>query len=167
MIKKALILAGGIGCGATLSQFPEFSQQYTQRLGGKVEELNLFIDNFDTDARKVGKTREQALVALAQSGEIGEVRAETMVNTMARRDRLANALVELKGASAYDRARMANMFTDSELARGTWQDFKPAVPLTAEGVVFTGGGFVLGAGAMMVLLGLLGRLFRRKKTSRA
>ncbi len=165
MLRRAMILAGGISCGAACSQFPEFSQQYTQRLAGKVEELNLFVEDFDKDARKVGKTREQALVALAQGGEIGAARSETMVNTLARRDRLENALTELKGATAYERAKMASMFTDSELARGTWDDFKPAVPLTVEGAIFTGGGFILGTGVMMVLLGLLGGLFRRNRTT--
>ena len=54
MFARVLTLAGGLSGAAGLSQFPEFSQQYAQRLGGAVEELQLFVEEFDADAAGVG-----------------------------------------------------------------------------------------------------------------
>ena len=156
MFLRALTLAVGLTGAAGLSQFPEFSQQYTQRLAGKVEELTRFVEEFDADAATVGVSREQALVDLAQGGAIGAERAQTIVTTIARKDRLGRALQDLRGAGPFTRAYHANVFTDGELARGTLSDFKPALPLTFEGVVFAIVGFLGGLGA----IGLLSRLYR-------
>ena len=43
MILRTMALAAGLTGAATLSQFPEFSQQYTQRLGGAVDELSAIV----------------------------------------------------------------------------------------------------------------------------
>ena len=37
MILRVLAVAAGLAGAGTLSQFPEFSQQYVQRLGGAVD----------------------------------------------------------------------------------------------------------------------------------
>lgn len=155
---RILALLGGLTGAAGLSQFPEFAQQYTQRLAGKVEELTRFVAEFDADAAAVGVSREQALIDLAQGGAIGAERAQTMVTTIERQARLSQALDDLRDATPYQRAMQANAFTDAELARGTLSDFKPAVPLTLEGGSFAGIGFLGGFGAIAGL----GWLFRRR-----
>jgi hypothetical protein len=40
-MRRSLSLLGGLGLGLALSQFPEYAQQYTQRLGGAVDELRI------------------------------------------------------------------------------------------------------------------------------
>ena len=57
MLLRAITMAGGLVGAAGLSQFPEFSQQYVQRLGGAVDELSRFVAEFDADAAAVGMTR--------------------------------------------------------------------------------------------------------------
>ena len=52
MIIKTLTLVGGMFGAATLSQFPEFTQQYMQRLGGQVDALSVVIQDFDPSAQK-------------------------------------------------------------------------------------------------------------------
>lgn len=165
MFLRALTLAGGLTGAAGLSQFPEFSQQYMQRLGGKVEELTRFVEEFDADASAVGVSREQALIDLAQGGAIGAERAQTMVTTMERQTRLSTALDELRGAGPFTRAYHANAFTDSELARGTLSDFKPALPLTFEGLVFSGVGFLAGVGVFSFVTWLCSLIFMRRKSA--
>ena len=49
MILRALTLAAGLTGAAGASQFPEFSQQYVQRLGGAVDELTRFVAEMQTD----------------------------------------------------------------------------------------------------------------------
>ena len=40
---RTLTLAGALAGAVSLSQFPEFSQQYLQRLSGAVDELLLYV----------------------------------------------------------------------------------------------------------------------------
>ena len=61
MIIRALTLVGSLIAGAGASQFPEFSQQYAQRLGGAVGALSEVVADFDASAVAEGLTRPQAL----------------------------------------------------------------------------------------------------------
>ena len=49
-IAKALCLAGAFVGGGSLSQYPEFAQQYTQRLAGQVDALGQVVADFDRSA---------------------------------------------------------------------------------------------------------------------
>lgn len=61
MISKGLATAGGLCCALAASQFPEFSQQYKQRLSGAVDELAWVVERFDADAAALGMSRDAAL----------------------------------------------------------------------------------------------------------
>ena len=61
---RALILAGGVAGAAGLSQFPEYSQQYNQRLAGAVDELSHVVADFDASAAAEGLSREAALAQM-------------------------------------------------------------------------------------------------------
>ena len=50
------------------SQFPEFAQQYRQRLGGALDEMRQVVAEFDADAARNHLTREQALSNYGASG---------------------------------------------------------------------------------------------------
>lgn len=163
MIGRGLVLAGGLTGAAALSQFPEYSQQYTQRLGGAVDELSRVVAEFDADAADVGLSREAALVDLAQGGQMGAERADTMVGTIERHRRLSDDLAALKSAGPFTRAAQAGRFMDVEIARAAWEDYKPAVPLTFEGAVFAGLGFALLGTALALVISFCRRLFRRRR----
>jgi hypothetical protein len=165
MFTRMIVMAGGFAGAAGLSQFPEYSQQYLQRMSGKAEELSRFVEEFDADARDVGISREQALIDLAQSGAIGAARAQTMVTTIQRHEDMSAALEALKSAGPYTRVVHANVFTDSDLARGTLEDFEPAVPLTFDGLAFAAIGFLAGFGVLAVLIGLLRLPFRKRRAA--
>lgn len=156
MIGRVLVLAGGLTGAAAASQFPEFSQQYVQRLGGAVDELARVVAEFDADATEVGLSREAALVDLASGGEMGAQRAETMAATIARHRRLEADLAALKAAGPFTRAAQAGRFMDGEIAARAWANFRPAVPLTFEGGVFA----ALGFGVVALLLALLRAVLR-------
>ena len=68
MIARVLALLGGLAGGASLSQFPEYSQQYIQRLAGAVDELTLFVTEFDADAASVGLSWDEALQECGHEG---------------------------------------------------------------------------------------------------
>ena len=51
-------------------------------------------------------------------------------------------------------------FADPEIAGRTWQAYRPGVPVTTEGAIFAGSGFVSGWLAVTFLLSLLRLPFR-------
>ncbi|WP_254684706.1 DUF2937 family protein [Sulfitobacter sp. JL08] len=87
MITRTLVLAGGVASAATLSQFPEYAQQYTQRLGGAVDALGQVVADFDASAAAEGLTREQALAQMTGTAFV-ERRRDDMQRSFARHARL-------------------------------------------------------------------------------
>ncbi|MFN3144074.1 MAG: DUF2937 family protein [Paracoccaceae bacterium] len=162
MIIRALTLAGGVLGAAATSQFPEFSQQYVQRLGGAVDALGEVVADFDRSAQAEGLTRDAALAQMT-GAPIVERRREDMARTFDRYDKLSADLAALTESSPYQRALNAFRFTDTELIAATRRAFVPAVPISTEGAVFAGGGFVLGWLAIGALLWLLAMPFRRRR----
>lgn len=153
-------LGGGVLCLCAASQFPEFAQQYVQRLGGAVDELRLLARDFDASAAAVGYTREGALAAMT-GNEFQRRRQADMTRTFARLDRLSDHYAVLRPAGAFDRVAMIARFDDTTIASRAWKDFRPAIPLTFDGLVFAGSGFLAGF-ATLFGLGRAGRALRRR-----
>ncbi|MFZ7090103.1 DUF2937 family protein [Primorskyibacter sp. 2E233] len=174
MILRALALAGGVTGAAGLSQFPEYSQQYMQRLGGAVDELSRQITRYERDAETVGVTLDELLVRLGAEGPLSLRQAENMRADMARRDRLVADLQTLEGAGPFMRAKLATHLGDSDIAKRALENYKPAAPLTFEGAIFAGTGFFAGWAGLSALFAFLAGgwatvtgLFRRKARARA
>ncbi len=156
-------LAGGLAGGVALSQFPEFSQQYLQRLAGQVDALGAVTADFDASAAKAGLTREDALASMQGSDFLGFRQAD-MRATFARYERLRSDLTMLREAGPVERLLLPQRFDDPEILRATWGDFAPAVPATAAGVTTGAVGFAGGWAAVIGLLSLIARPFRRRTT---
>ncbi|HCQ64295.1 MAG TPA: hypothetical protein DIU07_03550, partial [Rhodobacteraceae bacterium] len=84
---RILAMAGGIAGAVACSQFPEFSQQYVQRLSGATDELRAVTIAFDTAARVGGLTREDALAEL-QGTRFGDQFSDDMRTRIYRYERL-------------------------------------------------------------------------------
>ncbi|MDO6586495.1 DUF2937 family protein [Salipiger sp. 1_MG-2023] len=162
MITRAFAMIAGMTGAVGLSQFPEYSQQYTQRLGGAVDELSAVVAQFDHDAAGVGLDRGEALRQLATAGEFGAARAESMRQTIARQQRLAGDLAALDGAGPFMRARLAGHLGDPDIAARAWQAFRPALPVSFEGVTYAAAGFGAGWLALALVAGLARRMLRRR-----
>lgn len=164
MIGQTLTLVGGLAGAATLSQFPEYSQQYTQRLAGAVDELAQVVGDFDRSAAAEGLTRTQALSAMTGTAFVDRRRAD-MTRTIARYERLTADLTALRSAGPFTRAYRLSHIDDPTIARRAAADFKPALPLSFEGLTFAAIGLFLGAVAIAILKDLIRLLtspFRRR-----
>lgn len=159
MIGKTLTLVGGLTGAIGLSQFPEYSQQYTQRLSGAVDELSRIVGDFDSSASAEGLTRDQALAAMTGSSFVERRRAD-MSRTITRYEQLSADLAALRSAGPFTRAYHIAHFDDTEIARRAAADFEPAVPLTFAGISFAAVGLVVGTLLVTLLRDLLGLLFR-------
>ncbi len=164
MIMRALTLASGLAGAAGLSQFPEFSQQYMQRLGGAVDELNRQVTRYENDAARLDMPLQTYLAALVQEGEMARTQAANMAEDIARHDRLAATLAAMENAGPFMRARLAiDYLPDGEVAARALETFRPAVPATFEGAVFGGLGFVTGWASLALGVALLGGAWRITK----
>ncbi|MFL4471989.1 DUF2937 family protein [Tateyamaria armeniaca] len=160
MILRAFMLATGVLGGASASQFPEFAQQYTQRLGGAVDALGKVVADFDASAADAGLSREAALSQM-QGTDFLDARRRDMTRTFARYDTLREDLVVLEKSGPFMRAYHAARMTDEDVARAALEAYKPAVPLDMAGVSFAGAGFLAGLVAFWAALKILAWPFRR------
>ena len=158
---RILALAGGLAGAVACSQYPEFSQQYVQRLSGAVDELRTVTIAFDTTARFAGMSREEAFEAMGE-GDFQTRLRDDMKTRIYRYERLNGDDQALAGAAPLQRLARVYRMRDPELIQRTWNDFQPAVPVTSEGLVSAGIGFAGGWGLVSLLLGLALRPFRRR-----
>ncbi len=137
--------------GGLFSQAPEFQQQYRQRLGGALDEIQRAIQRFDDDARAVGVTPEAAVERLAgNSDELARRRATAELDTLARRDRLLRQQKVFETESVIGRLTVLAVDYVPQLVAGTWSAFRPAVPTTLDGAA--AGLFGAGIGLFLVVL---------------
>lgn len=156
MIRLLALLAGLAGAG-TLSQFPEFSQQYYQRLSGAVDELRPIALTVDLTARAQGLSREEALAQL-QGNETADNIRDRLATSVRRYDRLSAAEARLADATPLERLTQPWNLADPELFDRTLEDYKPALPLTQAGLITAVIGFALGWLLVALVLGGLRRI---------
>lgn len=154
MILRALALCGGLAGAAGVSQYPEFAQQYLQRLAGQVDALDAVVADFESSAFRAGLTRGQALAELTGTPFLADRQAD-MRRTFRRHAVLTDNLAALRAASPLGRILMPQRIADPATFAATWSDFRPAMPLTVAGIVSGGLGFILGWAALRMLLGLI------------
>lgn len=136
---------------SVMSQAPEFSQQYKQRLGGGIEELGAVVQQFDADAAARGLDREGAIAALKSSTEeLPRLRGRSMDVAVNRYESLVSQQAAMERAEPVLQPFHLMQYPDPNLISGTWEDYNPAVPLNTAGALWGG----LGA----LILGIVGRL---------
>jgi len=163
-MRRTLAMLGGLGLAAVFAQFPEYAQQYEQRLGGAVDELRIIVADFDADALRFGLSREEALHHYAVSPDAFLVaRGESMARTLARYGKLNAQLVDLAGADPWTRVTHLNDYLDGQISSQALAAFRPAVPVTGEGMMWGLAGFALGYGLLAAFLSFLTLPFRWRR----
>lgn len=163
-MRRTLATLGGLGLAVAFSQFPEYAQQYEQRLGGAVNELRIIVADFDNDAQKFGLSREQALRHYGVSGDNFLVaRGMSMERTLARYAELGADLSDLQNAGPLQRLMHLDDYFDNEIGAQALATYKPAVPVTAEGFMWAIGGFLLGYLLASAFLGFITLPFRWRR----
>lgn len=162
LLDRALCVLGAV----SLSQAPEFFQQYLQRLGGHLDEARTVLARYESVARESGITLAQLIEATRAQASAPVAKLGTLiVEAQARVEALATAEQALRAASLWTRPFVFLAHHDSGILHGTWAAFKPAMPVTLEGAVYAGVGMVLAL--LLFQLGVvwpcrvLGRCWRR------
>ncbi|MDX8353709.1 DUF2937 family protein [Cognatiyoonia sp. IB215182] len=163
---RVICLIGGLAGAVGLSQYPEFSQQYIQRLAGQVDALTIEAKRFDDTALAEGMGREEALQALTGSDFLDR-RQVDMRAMFARHARLSDNLLALRAATPLERLILPHRMVDGPTMQEVWGDFTPAVPVSVAGVAAAGTGFVGGWALFAVLIAGMVAPFRRFGRTRA
>lgn len=164
---RVLVIVVALAAAAAAAQFPEFVQQYQQRLGGAADELAAFVADFDEDAARHDLTRAQAIARYRQAGDafLGR-RGDRAVAIIERYQRLVAHRQDLGRAGPFARLVVFARDFDPDFVRATAADFRPAVPVTAEGASHAAAGFLTGLVLGSLLLGAFARRRRRRPTAR-
>ncbi len=160
MIVRRLALFVALVVGLAMTQLPEFVEQYRQRLGGAIDELSAVITRFDADSAQQDLTEAGGIDRLKANPErFVRQRGEQMADNVERLQRLRDAQASMKADGPV--ARLATFAThyDGRIARGTFRDFEPAVPASAEAFALGLVGFLVGGSVAH----LAGRPFRGRR----
>ena len=160
-MRRALSIIGGLALGFGFAQFPEYAQQYEQRLGGAVDELRIIVEDFDRGATAFGLSREDALMRYAISpDEFLNDRGLSMRMIFARYERLSADLAQLQGAGAVERVQLLPRYLDSDVGARALENFEPGVPATGEAMVWALSGTAVGYLLLYPLFGFITLPFR-------
>lgn len=133
LLDRVLCVLGAV----VFSQAPEFMQQYLQRLGGHLDEARRQLRQFQLAAEQSGLTLDRLIAQTSSNSDAAVAKlGAVMTNASTRVDTLESAQTALLNASLWSRPFVFLEHIDSSIARATWAIFQPAVPTTAEGLVY-------------------------------
>jgi hypothetical protein len=133
LIDRTLCVAGAAAC----AQLPEFMQQYLQRLGGHLDEARRQLAIFVRTAQEAGLTLPHYVERLTSNADHVAARTGGIVQDLVVRvDELAAAETALRGTSTWTRPFIFLRHLDGDIASGTWNVFRPAMPVTLEGLAY-------------------------------
>jgi hypothetical protein len=148
VLVRRLAVAIGLLCGLIGSQLPEFAQQYRQRLGGALDELNRTIAQFDSETAAQSLTRGQGVDQLKSNPEtLARERGVAIEENIDRANRLARQQEAFQRGGPLTRLVTLIGNFDPATATKAIEDFEPAVPITFEAFVIAGIALALGWGA--------------------
>lgn len=145
MLFRRVAAAVGLVAAALASQAPEYTQQYRQRLGGAIDELQAMIARFDSEAADQSLTREQGITRLKDNGDpLAQGRGAALDEAVVRADRLTRQRDAFRTAGPISQYAILMERFDPGLARRTVGDYQPAAPLTLAGLIAAMLGFAVG-----------------------
>ncbi|MGE4219935.1 MAG: DUF2937 family protein [Alphaproteobacteria bacterium] len=167
-IRTTFLLLFALAGAAALSQFPEFYQQYLQRLSGRADEVSAQVTALDARAAAAGLDRFDYVRAFSENSDrIVRGEGQAMVALLGRQVRLAAAVHALReSAPAFQPFAFAENFYWED-AQATAAVYAPALPLTLAGGVYALVGFLCGSLLFSMLMALIPRRRWRRARARA
>lgn len=166
-MRKSVFLLFGCAGALLFSQFPEFFQQYTQRLGGHLDEVAAQVSALERRADEAGKELPAYLRTFLLHRD-ADVRREgyALREMVQRKETLTQSYKALTGVENWWRAGEFAKHVDWEIAGSALSIYRPAMPVTPEAAIYAGAGFGGGAIVYFTLLGLIGPRERSRRGRR-
>jgi hypothetical protein len=145
--------------GAVLgSQGPGFTLQYMQNLQGQIDSLKVTVEEFDANVGAYGYSRERAISECGPATGLLDALCETYVSAVARYELLTAHMAQLEAVDDTVRPLILARSQIRDVTVSTYEQYKPAVPATVDGLIYGGGGFAVLWGGASFLFGLLGAM---------
>jgi hypothetical protein len=152
MFARRFALAIAVLAGLIGSQGPEFAQQYRQRLGGALEELNRIIAEFDAEAQAQNLTPAEGLSRLEGNADpLARERGEDMAEAIDRARRLSAQLGAIDSGGPLTRLYVVVKDFDLKIAQSALDNYEPAAPLSLGALAAAGFAAFWGWAAMHLL----------------
>lgn len=135
MLRKGISFVAAAAGALLFGQFPEFFQQYLQRLGGSLDELRKRVAEIAADAATSGLDAE-AYVATFLDSPPHALEGRRMEDSLTRLPELEEAYRVLSEAAPWERGGLFLSHSDATIAAHTFAAFKPAMPITVEGLAY-------------------------------
>ena len=167
LLIRRLALAIGVLFALAGSQLPEFAQQYRQRLGGAIDELDRMIAQFDSEVAGQSLTRAQGVDRLKTNPDsLAQERGAAIESDVDRAERLTRQ--QQAFAIGGPLTRLASLIEnfDPATAAQAIRDYEPAVPITFEAFVIGGIALVVGWAATHLCAWPIRRRLRRRSLGR-
>ena len=146
------------------SQFPEFTQQYRQRLGRALQELHDVVADFDVTAAHSNLSRDEAIRRFQQSDvAVVQDQAAHTSRTIIRFEELSAQRSRLDSSPYVMRPVVVLSHPDTRVVRGAWDDYEPAVPVTPAGFIWAAVGFFIAGGFVSFVRQVAGIAWRRRR----
>lgn len=134
------------------AQIPEVVQQYRQRIGGAVDELNIIVRNFDEDSRRSGYDRAGALSIMSKNPErLVREQGQRMEGYSRRLDRLSAQQLALANGVTLGAVIAVAFNYDQHIMSQALNAYTWAFPTTVTGIVFAIIGWILCYSALFLL----------------
>lgn len=140
---RFLHITAALAGGGALAQFPEFYQQYLQRLAGRLDELRQRAAEIANDAAAQGLD-VQAYIARFLDSPAHALEGERMAEALENAARLGTAYDALARADAWQQFPLFLRHLDPALAGDAASLFQPALPLGLAGLIYALFGAALG-----------------------
>jgi hypothetical protein len=164
LLLRRLALFFAMLSGIVCAQFPEYAQQYRQRLGGALDELNAIIARFDADASQNGFSEREGVTHLQENPDsLVRAQGNQMKDVITRRNRLAQQAQTFADGGSFTRVFELATQADPHIAWRAYQSFEPGVPVTGEGFISALIGFVIGGGLIRLMGWPFERYHRRRR----
>lgn len=162
LIARTLYLTGAAAGGSATSQFPEFFQQYLQRLGGHLDQAVLQANRIkDAAAAEKLSLTDYLNSFLTSQVPAHRRQGEILMQELDDAERLRDSLEALMQSPVWQRPFVMASQAEPDILQAAAEAYNPAVPITVEGLIYA----AVGALLSLILLRLLRSstsLFRRK-----
>lgn len=159
MFGRLLALIAGAALAVAASQGPAFTDQYTQNLVGRIDELRPIVEEFDAKVASYDYTRESAMAECLTATGLLDALCSTYETVVERYEMLVAHYAELSAASIWTKPLVLARTYKRDIAESVYKVYQPAVPATPVGFAYGGGGFLVGYLILSIFFGVLGGMF--------
>jgi len=159
LLDRAFSVAGAVA----FAQFPQFLQQYLQRMGGHLSELEGQVGFMRKSAEASSLTLPEYIQKFTESSidPVFSRQGIIMQNMVDRYNHLSSALSSLQDATLYKKPLIFITHLNTDIVHETWGTYQPGIPTTLEGLAYAAVGMIFGTLTFLIIKFIFKSIFRK------